>query len=417
MSNARTAMPQTQLNVLRYPTDASTFTPASLFSLAPSMDHVPTPETQEAFFGVLQAQNPAFKATFKRFSSRAFKRLNLKEAEALLLSLVEEGFSADVLHLHLDWFCYTGRFAPFQTMGLWMQLFQIFRDKPLLLFGHELPSFLNHSLMVKERAIWKQWCEHFEATPQHRLVLHHPHHAMAWQAFGLPLESIRFLPKPMDAHKVPERYPIQPSLYALVKNRLQASVERPVQVIGVIPSDDDPTSLALLTDALTQMPEHIKCLVLGGSQAQRPQFKWEQDLLPLIQTKQLASRMVLTGEVHESEQHSYINACDLFYLCHRHHLDDFQRQIHGVLSEAKPVLVPAFSESVQGLHHLFPEAWRDTAVFKTGSVDAIREHILGVLNPRQAEFQKSFTPLLNAMSLEAVTLQYWQQYRSMNVLF
>ncbi len=104
MPNTRTAMLETQFDVLRYPTEASTVTTVSLFSLAPSMNHVPTPEIQEAFLSVLQSQNPNFKAIFKRFSSRAFKRLNLKEAEALLMNLIEEGFSADVLHLHLDWY-------------------------------------------------------------------------------------------------------------------------------------------------------------------------------------------------------------------------------------------------------------------------------------------------------------------------
>ncbi len=416
MPKSRVATAQAQLNVLRYETELYPPSLASLFSLAPSMDHVPTPETQDAFLNVLQSQNPDFTATFKRFSSRAFKRLNLKEAESLLLSLVEGGFSAEMLHLHLDWYCYTGRFAPFQTMGLWMQLFQIFRDKPLLLFGHELPTFLNHSLMMKERAIWKQWCEHFELTPHHRLVLHHPYQATSWQGIGFPEASICFLPKPMDAKKLPERHPIQPSLYALVKNRLQSGLERPAQVIGVLPSDDDPNSLTWLTDALMKLPEHVKCLILGGSQTQRPQYKWEQDLLPLIQAKQLTNRVVLTGEVQASEFHSYVNACDVMYVCHRHQLDDFQRQIFTLLSESKPLLVPTFSESVYGLEHLFPEAWRKTAIFKTSSADAIQEHVSGILNPKRSEFQKSYTPLLNAMDLEAVTLQYWQQYQSMKVI-
>ena len=391
----------------------------SLFSLAPQMDHVPSLERQEALVQAFQTEAPDFKATFKRFPSRAFKRLSLKDAETLLLDLVQDAYLADVLHLHLDWYCYLGRFSQYQAMGLWMHVFQLFRDKPLFLFGHEVPTFLNNPLMVKERAIWQQWFKHFKETPHHQLVLHQPSMKTAWLDVGFPEERLLILPNLLHLKEERASFPIQPTLFHTIKDRFSqgqkklftkaSSKENPF-ILGFIPHDEDNDSVARLIDAFLALPNHVVLLVMGGSHAQRPEFRWEHALLEAIQTHGLADRVLMTGRVQPDEEVTYLNVCDVVYVAHHHQNDALQRTIYNVLQEGKPLFLPAESETVQGLAVLFKDAWQTSAIVQIAS----REDLLQAC----ASFEKrhpdvSQEAVLNAMGLEALTARYLQQYQSL----
>lgn len=406
--------------------DAPVFQPAlgmSLFSLAPQMDYVPSSETQDAVVRVLQAKCPQFKAQFKRFSSRAFKRLSLKDAEALILDLVQDAYLADVVHLHLDWFCYLGRFSQHQAMGLWMHLFQLLRDKPLLLFGHEAPTFLSNPLMVKEGARWQQWCEHFRETPAHYLVLHQPSMKKAWLDVGFPEGKLLTLPKLLHLEEKQTTFPIQPHLFHLVKQRFKQwqkhqstftsnleSPETPLYIVGFIPNDEDNESIPRLKEALLNLPKQVVLLVMGGSHAQRPAFRWEQALLEAIETHDLGHRVLITGAVQAEEEVTYLNLCDAVYVAHRHQSDDLQESVYKVLQAGKPLFLPAESETVQGLVVLFQEAWQASASSLIASspdlVEACLDHMAGIPFLRNVALFKS-------MSLESVAEQYWTLYQKL----
>ncbi len=389
----------------------------SLFSLAPQMDYVPSPEMQEAVLQALKAKSPHLNAQFKRFSSRAFKRLSLKDAEALMLDLVQDAYLADVVHLHLDWFCYLGRFSQYQAMGLWMHLFQLFRDKPLLLFGHEVPTFLSNPLMVKERAIWQQWCEHFKETPHHHLILHQPSMKTAWLDVGFPEERLLILPKLLHLKEKQATFPIQPKLFHTVKQRFQQGQKQVLSssqksqkpyILGFMPDDEDNDSLFCLKEALLKLPENVVLLVMGGTDAKRPAFRWEQALLDIIQANDLGHRVLITGAVQAEEASTYLNVCDAVYLAHRHQSDDLQQRVYQVLHQNIPLFLPADSETVQGLAMLFQDAWQKSDITHMASSQDLVDACLRRDTTLKA--QKHEGLLLQSMGLEVLLERYLNLY-------
>jgi hypothetical protein len=389
----------------------------SLFSLAPQMDYVPSIETQDAVLNALKVKSPHFKAQFKRFSSRAFKRLSLNDAEALMLDLVRDAYLADVLHLHLDWFCYLGRFSQHQAMGLWMHLFQLFRDKPLLLFGHEVPTFLSNPLMVKERTLWQQWCEHFSEMSRHYLLLHQPSMKQAWLDVGFPEEKLLILPKLLHLEEKQTTFPIQPQLFHLVKQRFKLTqkqqnppASKAPYIVGFIPSDEDNDSIPRLKEALLNLPNNVVLLVMGGSHAHRPAFRWEQALLEAIATHDLGHRVLMTGAVQAEEEATYLNVCDVDYVAHRHQSDDLQDVLYKVLKAGKTLFLPAESETVQGLALLFQEAWQASVPTSIASSQGLLEACL--LHMDEIRFLNN-NGLVQAMSLEAVAERYLTLYETL----
>jgi hypothetical protein len=387
-----------------------------LFSLAPHMDHVPSPAVQGEFLNALQAYVPDFHASFIRFPARTFKRLSVKEAETALLDLVQDAFTADVLHLHLDWYCYLGRFSPHHAMGLWMQLFQIFRDKPLLLFGHEVPTFLDNPLMIKERVVWQQWCEHFRDTPHHRLLLHQPTLQSRWESLGFPVNRIQCLPKPLVSQTSQNLFPVDPHLYHVVKKRLQQGqvaqeTLSPLQVIGFIPHEEDTDSVFVLRDLLLQAPPHVVLLVMGGSNPHRPEFPWEQALLKIIQDEALSSRILMTGPVTPREEITYLNLCQAVYVAHRHQVDALQRKIQDCLQQGVPVWLPSESDTVQGLRCLFQDSWQNTCIRELDAA-ALGEAASTLLEVSPLPGR----PLLQAMQADSIALRYLKQYHELAIL-
>jgi hypothetical protein len=316
----------------------------SLFSLAPKMEAIVHPEEQAAFLSAMQAVNPQFKPTFKRFSSRDFKRLSIHEAEALYMSLMAEASTADVIHLHLDWHSYLGRFPLHEGLKLWLHLLTAFREKPTVLFSNEAPVFLNNALMVLEKSSWLQLCAHFTNTSKHTVVVHDVRIHRAWVAAGFPEENLHFIPRPMPHESTLDAYPaIQPALDHLVKRRLGIDMRdptpSPTRVIGLLPSDDDiPTTEGLIV-ALRELSSDHKLLVLGGSSEANPEHAWERTLLGIIANQQLQGRVIITGPVSLTERYTYLNACDALLLSDANDTYMLQSWVYDSVRMETPVLL------------------------------------------------------------------------------
>jgi len=382
------------------------------------MEAIAPPEEQVAFLLAMQAMYPQFTATFKRFSSRDFKRLSLIDAESLFIQLLSDATNADVLHLHLDWHSYLGHFPLHQGINMWVHMLTALREKPLLLFVNEAPSFLSNALMVLEKSAWKQLCGHFEHTAQHVIVVHDLRLQQAWLDVGFPKERLTFIPRPMPTDSKMAAHPaIQPALSHLVQRRLGIDSRRGIthHVLGFLPSDDDLQSTQSVMAALDTLPD-VKLLVLGGSSETNPQYLWEKTLLDLISEKQVQDRVIITGPVHLQERYTYLNACDALMISTSNEPDVLHPWVHDCLRAATPVLLEQDSSMMHYIRIAYPEAVNDPLLYSLDYTDTLSMQIQQALlaSKKTDESLPSDQPqLASAMTLHALIHRYVDIYEQL----
>jgi hypothetical protein len=334
--------------------------PLSLFSLAPRLEHHASGELQQAFAMALERVRPGTRISFKRFPARSFKRLNAESAERLFFDLLLGAEHADVLHLHLDWHATLGHYPMHQCLNLWLHVLKTQRFRPVLAFPVEGPLFLDNPLMIRERKAWAFLIEHFNETPHHQLIVHEELDYQAWLSAGLQPQALRMLPRPMAPHAT-EAPLLQPELWHLLRQRLTQHERQPF-VLGYIPSDDDPAANTLILETLKQAPAHMRLLVMGGGEAQNPQYRWETHLLEGIRQQGLQARVIITGPADVSERATYLNSCQAVYLAHHHRMADTQTHLYEALLHAPHVFISKDRPAYQTLQHLYASAFQDATL-------------------------------------------------------